>query len=108
MARHVAKNIVAAGLGQRVEVQVAYAIGVVDPVSIMVDTFGTGTVSDALLTNAVREVFDFTPRAIIGYLDLLRPIFKKTAAFGHFGRTDPDFTWERTDRTEDLRTACGS
>jgi S-adenosylmethionine synthetase len=108
MARHVAKNIIAASLGKRVEVQLAYAIGVTDPVSVMVDTFGTGPVSDEVLTKAVREVFDFTPRGIIRYLDLLRPIFKKTAAFGHFGRTDPDFTWERTDRTDDLRTACGS
>jgi len=108
MARHVAKNIVAAGMGKRVEVQLAYAIGVVDPVSVMIDTFGTGTVPDEVLTKAVREVFDLTPRGIIRYLDLLRPIFKKTAAFGHFGRTDPDFTWERTDRADDLRTACGS
>ena len=107
MARHVAKNIVAAGLGSRVEVQLAYAIGVTDPVSVMVDTFGTGAVGDAVLTNAVREVFDLTPRGIIAYLDLLRPIFKKTAAFGHFGRNDPDFTWERTNRTDDLRTAVG-
>jgi S-adenosylmethionine synthetase len=108
MTRHIAKNVVAAGLGRRVEVQLAYAIGVVDPVSVMVDTFGTGSVSDELLTRAVREVFDLTPRGIIRYLDLLRPIFKKTAAFGHFGRTDPDFTWERTDRADDLRTACAS
>jgi len=108
MARHVAKNIVAAGMGKRVEVQLAYAIGVVDPVSVMIDTFGTGTVPDEVLTKAVREVFDLTPRGIIRYLDLLRPIFKKTAAFGHFGRPDPDFTWERTDRADDLRTACGS
>jgi S-adenosylmethionine synthetase len=107
MARHVAKNIVAAGLADRVEVQVAYAIGVVEPVSVMVDTLGTGTVSDSVLTKAVREVFDLTPRGIISYLDLLRPIFKKTAAFGHFGRTDPDFTWERIDRVDDLRNACG-
>ena len=107
MARHVAKNIVAAGLAGRVEVQLAYAIGVVEPVSVMVDTYGTGAVSDGVLTEAGREVFDLTPRGIIEYLDLLRPIFKKTAAFGHFGRTDPDFTWERTDRTDDLRTACG-
>jgi S-adenosylmethionine synthetase len=107
MARHVAKNIVAAGLAGRVEVQLAYAIGVVEPVSVMVDTYGTGAVSDGVLTEAVREVFDFTPRGIIEYLDLLRPIFKKTASFGHFGRTDPDFTWERTDRIDDLRTACG-
>jgi S-adenosylmethionine synthetase len=108
MARHVAKNIVAAGLANRVEVQLAYAIGVIEPVSVMVDTFETGAVSGGVLTEAVREVFDLTPRGIIEYLDLLRPIFRKTAAFGHFGRTDPDFTWERTDRTDDLRTACGS
>jgi S-adenosylmethionine synthetase len=108
MARHVAKNVVAAGLAKRVEVQLAYAIGVVDPVSVMVDTLGTGQIPDDRLTQAVREVFPLTPRGIIEYLDLLRPIFKKTAAFGHFGRVDPDFTWERTDRTDDLRTACGA
>ena len=107
MVRHVAKNIVAAGLAGRVEVQVAYAIGVVDPVSIMVDTFGTEKAPVERITSAVREVFDLTPRGIIKYLDLLRPIYKKTAAFGHFGRSDPDFTWEATDRTDDLRTACG-
>ena len=107
MARHVAKNIVAAGLAERVEVQVAYAIGVVDPVSVMVDTFGTEKVPVDRITAAVRDVFDLTPRGIITYLDLLRPIFKKTAAFGHFGRNDPDFTWESTHRTDDLRTACG-
>ncbi len=107
MARHVAKNIVAAGLAGRVEVQVAYAIGVVDPVSVMVDTFGTEEVPVERIAAAVREVFDLTPRGIIKYLDLLRPIYKKTAAFGHFGRNDPDFTWESTHRTGDLRTACG-
>jgi S-adenosylmethionine synthetase len=107
MVRHVAKNIVAAGLAGRVEVQVAYAIGVVDPVSVMVDTFGTEKAPVERITSAVREVFDLTPRGIIKYLDLLRPIYKKTAAFGHFGRNDPDFTWEATDRTDDLRTACG-
>jgi S-adenosylmethionine synthetase len=107
MARHVAKNILAAGLANRVEVQLAYAIGVADPVSVMVDSLGTGQISDEKLTAAVREVFPLRPREIISYLDLLRPIFKKTAAFGHFGRNDPDFTWERTDRTGDLRTACG-
>ena len=107
MARHVAKNIVAAGLAGRVEVQVAYAIGVVDPVSVMVDTFGTEKVPVDRIAAAVREVFDLTPRGIIKYLDLLRPIYKKTAAFGHFGRNDPDFTWEATNRMDDLRTACG-
>ena len=107
MARHIAKNIVASGLAGRVEVQVAYAIGVVDPVSLMVDTFQTGEVPDERITAAVREVFPLSPLGIIGYLDLLRPIYKKTAAFGHFGRDEPEFTWERTDRTSDLRTACG-
>jgi S-adenosylmethionine synthetase len=107
MARHVAKNIVASGLAERVEVQLAYAIGVVDPVSVMVDTFETGEVSDARITAAVREVFPLSPLGIIEYLDLLRPIYKKTAAFGHFGRDEPEFSWERTDRTGDLRTACG-
>jgi S-adenosylmethionine synthetase len=107
MARHVAKNIVAAELAQRVEVQLAYAIGVVDPVSVMVDTLGTGEIPDDRLTQAVREVFTLTPRGIIEYLDLLRPIFLKTAAFGHFGRNDPEFSWERVDRIDDLRTACG-
>ncbi len=108
MARHVAKNIVASGLARRAEVQLAYAIGVVEPVSVMVDTFGTGEVPDDRVTAAVREVFPLSPLGIIEYLDLLRPIYKKTAAFGHFGREEPEFTWERTDRTADLRTACGS
>lgn len=108
MARHVAKNVVASGLARRAEVQVAYAIGVVDPVSVMVDTFDTGEVPDDRITDAVREVFPLSPLGIIEYLDLLRPIFKKTAAFGHFGRDEPEFTWEKTDRTADLRTACGS
>ena len=107
MARHVAKNIVASGLAGRVEVQLAYAIGVVDPVSVMVDTFSTGEVPDDRITAAVREVFPLSPLGIIEYLDLLRPIYRKTAAFGHFGRDEPEFTWERTDRTGDLRTACG-
>jgi S-adenosylmethionine synthetase len=107
MARHVAKNIVASGLAARTEVQLAYAIGVVDPVSVMVDTFGTGEVADELITAAVREVFPLSPLEIIKYLDLLRPIYKQTAAFGHFGRDNPDFTWEKTHRIADLRTACG-
>ncbi len=108
MARHVAKNIVASGLARRAEVQLAYAIGVVEPVSVMVDTFGTGEVPDERITAAVREIFPLSPLGIISYLDLLRPIYRKTAAFGHFGRDEPEFTWERTDRTSDLRTACGS
>jgi len=107
MARHVAKNIVASGLAGRVEVQLAYAIGVVDPVSVMVDTFSTGEVPDDRITAAVREVFPLSPLGIIEYLDLLRPIYRKTAAFGHFGRDEPEFSWERTNRTGELRTACG-
>src|SRR5438034_3784276 len=103
MARHIAKNIVAAGLADRAQVQVAYAIGVADPVSIMVDTFGTGKVSNARLEELIRRHFDFTPAGIIKYLNLRRPIYKKTAAYGHFGRPEPDFTWERTDRVKDLR-----
>jgi S-adenosylmethionine synthetase len=107
MARHVAKNIVAAGLAERAQVQVAYAIGVADPVSIMVETFGTGKVPTGKLEQLVRRHFDFTPAGIIKYLNLRRPIYKKTAAFGHFGRTEPEFTWERTDRVKDLRDDAG-
>jgi S-adenosylmethionine synthetase len=107
MARHVAKNIVAAGLADRAQVQVAYAIGVPEPVSIMVKTDGAGAIPEHRLEEIVRRQFDFRPRAIIEYLDLQRPIFRKTAAFGHFGRRDPDFTWERTDRVKDLRNDAG-
>jgi len=107
MARHVAKNIVAAGLADRAQVQVAYAIGVPEPVSIMVTTDGTGAIPEHRLEEIVRRQFDFRPRAIIEYLDLRRPIYRKTAAFGHFGRRDPDFTWERTDRVKDLRSDAG-
>jgi S-adenosylmethionine synthetase len=103
MARHVAKNVVAAGLAERAQVQVAYAIGVADPVSIMVETFGTGEVSNAVLERTIRRHFDFTPAGIIKYLNLRRPIYKQTAAFGHFGRSEPEFTWERTDRVKDLQ-----
>ena len=103
MARHVAKNIVAADLATRAQVQVAYAIGVPEPVSIMVTTDGTGKVPEARLEEIERRQFDFRPRAIIDYLDLRRPIFQKTAAFGHFGRSEPEFTWERTDRVKDLQ-----
>ncbi len=106
-ARYVAKNVVAAGLADRCELQVAYAIGVSHPVSIMVETFGTGEVSDARLTAAVREVFDLRPGAFRRYLDLHRPIYQGTAAYGHFGREEEDFTWERTDRVDDLREAAG-
>ncbi len=102
-ARYVAKNIVAAGLADRCEVQLAYAIGVAHPVSIMVDTAGTGKVSDQLLTQAVRASFDLRPAGIIKMLDLRRPIYKQTAAYGHFGRTDVDLPWEHTDRVQVLR-----
>ena len=104
-ARHAAKNVVAAGLARRCQIQLAYAIGVAEPVSILVDTNGTGVVSDEELANAVRKVFDFRPDAIISRLDLRRPIYRKTAAYGHFGRMDPDFSWERTDLTEALKAA---
>jgi S-adenosylmethionine synthetase len=103
MARHVAKNVVAAGLAERAQVQVAYAIGIAEPVSIMVETFGTGKVPNAKLEAIVRRTFDFTPGGIITYLDLRRPIYRKTAAFGHFGRSEPEFTWERTNRVKDLQ-----
>ncbi|MGH7324295.1 MAG: methionine adenosyltransferase [Candidatus Rokuibacteriota bacterium] len=107
MARHVAKNIVAAGLAERAQVQVAYAIGVADPVSIMVDTFGTGKVPNTRLEQMIRRHFDLTPAGIIKYLDLRRPIYRKTAAYGHFGRSEPEFTWERTHRVKDLRDDAG-
>jgi len=107
MGRYIAKNLVASGLARRCEVQVAYAIGVAEPVSVMVDTFGTGAVSDETIAAAVREVFDLKPRAIIQGLDLLRPIYEKTAAYGHFGRTEKEFTWERVDRKDALRDAAG-
>ena len=107
IARHVAKNIVAAGLADRCEVQLAYAIGVSEPVSVLVDTEGTGKVDDETLCQAVRKVFPLTPSGIIKYLDLRRPIYRKTASGGHFGRNDPDFTWEKTHRVADLAAAVG-
>lgn len=107
MGRYVAKNLVAAGLCERCEVQVAYAIGVAQPVSVMVHTFGTGKVTEARLAELVREVFDMRPRAIIEQLDLLRPIYRKTAAYGHFGRELPEFTWERTDKAALLKQKAG-
>jgi S-adenosylmethionine synthetase len=107
MARHIAKNVVASGLAKRIEVQLAYAIGVPDPVSIMVDTFGTGKVSEDKIRELIRSHFPLTPRKIIESLDLRRPIFKKTAAFGHFGRNEPEFTWEKTDKAEALRKDAG-
>jgi S-adenosylmethionine synthetase len=106
-ARYAAKNVVAAGLADRCEVQVAYAIGVAHPVSLMVQTFGTGKLSDSETARVVEEVFDLRPAAFRRYLDLHRPIFQKTAAYGHFGRTDHDFTWERTDRVDELRRVAG-
>lgn len=105
-ARYVAKNIVAAGLARRAEVQLAYAIGVAKPVSIMIDTFGTGKLPEEKLVQLVRKYFDLRPAAIIRFLDLRRPIYKQTAAYGHFGRTDIDLTWERTDKAELLRNAA--
>ena len=107
MARYVAKNLVATGVAERCEVQLAYAIGVAEPVSIMIDTFRTGKIENEKLVKAVREIFELTPQGIIKTLNLRRPIFKKTAAYGHFGRNDPDFTWEKTDRVNDLRSALG-
>ncbi|HEX7421163.1 MAG TPA: methionine adenosyltransferase [Thermoanaerobaculia bacterium] len=107
MARYVAKNLVAAGVADEVEVQLAYAIGVADPVSIYVDTFGTSKLEQETLVKLVREHFQMTPRGIIDSLKLRRPIFKKTAAYGHFGRTEPEFTWEATDRAEEMRAAAG-
>ena len=106
-ARWVAKNVVAAGLADRCEVELAYAIGVSKPLSIMVDTFGTAKVAEDKIVEAVEKTFDLRPGAIIRDLDLRRPIYEKTAAYGHFGREDPDFTWEKTDRVEELKAACG-
>ena len=106
-ARHVAKNVVAAGLASRCEVQVAYAIGVARPVSLMVNTFGTGKVSDELIVDLIGRHFDLRPKGIIQSLDLLRPIYRKTAAYGHFGRDEPEFTWEATDKAAALRAAAG-
>jgi len=107
MARHIAKNIVAAGLADRCEIQIAYALGYSRPVSVLVDTKGTGKVADEKLEEAVGSIFDLRPKAIIEYLNLRRPIYEKTAAYGHFGRDDPDFTWEQTNKTDELRKAAG-
>jgi S-adenosylmethionine synthetase len=107
MARYIAKNIVAAGLSERCLLQLAYAIGVAEPVSVLVDTGGTGRVSEALLANLVREHFRLTPQGIMETLKLRRPIYRKTAAYGHFGRAEQEFTWELTDRAADLRSAAG-
>ncbi|MBS3128088.1 methionine adenosyltransferase [Candidatus Woesearchaeota archaeon] len=105
--RYVAKNIVASGIAKKCEIQVAYAIGVAQPVSILVDTFGTGKIDNGKLVELVRKHFDFRPKAIISHLDLLRPIYRKTAAYGHFGRNDPDFTWEKTDKAALLKQEAG-
>jgi S-adenosylmethionine synthetase len=107
MARYVAKNLVAAGLARKVEVQLAYAIGVAEPVSVMADTFGTGTIPDEQLTDLIRSTFQLTPRRIIESLDLRRPIYRATSNYGHFGRSEPGFTWERTDKAETLRREAG-
>ena len=107
MARHIAKNVVAAGLADKCEVQLAYAIGVAQPVSGMINTGGTGKIPSDKIAEIIMELFDLRPAKIIQYLDLLRPIFKKTACYGHFGRKDPDFTWEKLNRVEDLRKAAG-
>jgi S-adenosylmethionine synthetase len=107
MARYIAKNLVASGLASRCEVQLAYAIGVAEPVSVMVNTFGTGKIADAKFTDLVRENFKLTPRAIIDTLKLRRPIYRKTAAFGHFGRTEDTFSWEATDKAETIRDQAG-
>src|SRR5262249_17942344 len=107
MCRYIAKNIVAAGLADRVEVQLAYAIGVAEPVSVLVDTFGTGKVSEDKIEEVVRKNFKLTPKGIIETLNLRRPIYKKTAAYGHFGRSDKDFTWEQTDKASALAQGAG-
>ena len=107
MARHIAKNIVASGIATKCEVQLAYAIGIAEPVSIMIDTFNTGKISPSEIKKIVRDTFDLTPSGIISYLNLRRPIFKKTAAYGHFGRNEPEFTWEKTNKAEDIRKAAG-
>ncbi|MEE3383405.1 MAG: methionine adenosyltransferase domain-containing protein, partial [Anaerovoracaceae bacterium] len=105
-ARYAAKNIVAAGLAKQCEIQLAYAIGIAEPVSILVDTKGTGVISDEKLSDLVREHFELTPGGIIRSLDLRRPIYRQTAAYGHFGRTDVDLPWERTDKAEELKKAA--
>ena len=106
-ARHVAKNVVAAGLASRCEVQLAYAIGVAEPISVSVDTFGTGKIEEAKIINLIRDNFELKPAGLINYLKLLRPIYRKTSAYGHFGREVPEFTWEATDKADKLRTQAG-
>ena len=105
MARYIAKNIVAAGLAEQCEIQISYAIGVAQPISVLVNTFETGKLPDEEILELVKKNFDMRPKAIIDQLKLLRPIYKKTAVFGHFGREDMDFPWEKTDKAEELRKA---
>jgi S-adenosylmethionine synthetase len=107
MARYIAKNVVAAGIAERVQVQLAYAIGVPEPVSVLAETYGTGKIPQEKIVKLIRKNFNLTPKGMIDTLDLRRPIFKKTAAYGHFGRNDPDFTWEKTDKAETLRKEAG-
>ena len=107
MGRHIAKNIVAAGLAKKCEVQIAYAIGVAEPVSVMVDLMGTGVIPKQKVKEIIREVFDLRPAVIIDYLDLLRPIYRPTAAYGHFGRTEDTFAWEKTHRVDEIRNLAG-
>ena len=107
MARHIAKNIVAAGLAEKCEVQIAYAIGRAEPVSLMIDTSRTSKIPPDRIAKIIRAYFDLRPRAIISYLDLLKPIYKRTACYGHFGRNEPGFTWESTHRAKELRKAAG-
>ena len=107
MCRYIAKNIVAAGLASEVEVQIAYAIGVAKPVSVMIDLMNTGKIPQAQVEAIVEAVFDLRPAAIIEYLDLLRPVYRKSAAYGHFGRTEPEFSWEKTDMADKMRELAG-
>jgi S-adenosylmethionine synthetase len=107
VSRYIAKNIVASGIADRVEVQLAYAIGVPEPVSILVDTFKTGKIEESRIVSLIRKNFDLTPKGIIDHLDLRRPIYRKTAAYGHFGKNDPDFTWEKTDKAKTLKKEAG-
>jgi S-adenosylmethionine synthetase len=107
MARYIAKNVVAAGLADQCEIQISYAIGVAQPVSVMVNTFGKGKIPDGKIRELVKNHFDMRPKAIVDHLNLLRPIYKKTALYGHFGRDDPDFTWERTDKAKILKKCSG-
>jgi S-adenosylmethionine synthetase len=107
MARHIAKNVVAAGLAKKCEVQIAYTIGVAQPVSLMIDTSGTWKIPPDHIAKLIQQHFDLRPKALIKYLDLLRPIYKKTACYGHFGRNEPDLKWESTHRAEELKKAAG-